>query len=936
MGDTISGTQQGGSVPTFAFLPNPAGEYAVFFEVTRGLGTLTVSDSASHVFVTSVSDQEGGPGIVSVATTAFSHPGVILVSVSGFGGTDPTAFRFVIYQVNKAPELRSARFRIGDTVSGETLDPGVDVDEFIAAGTAGQELVGWLERERGFTGTLTMVVKDSTTSTTLGFLQNFLEESVLRIGRLQPLPATRDYRFSVPLTRLAGHVQYIGGYRFRFYPIDRRPESTSVSISSDVVIPGEAIDVPGDIDEFTFAAANGAEFNAFIQSASARSISVVPFGTIEGGAATESVAGDTGMFQHGTGRFKVLTAGGHGVRVQSQNLVDATGPYRLYVYRIDRRPENVSSTIVFGDTITGETIKLPGDIDEFTFSGSAGQEFNVFLQATNPTPPDGVVLSVIGPTNSLVAGTQSLVAGTPLLALSTGRFALPVTGTYRVTIDGSVGAYRLMVYRVDPKPESAPETLAFGDSILTEAIGVPGDVDEFKVAVPESSLANIVLELAPGATRGAVMAHLLKGTSRQEVATAVGSAAGGADGQSGRFALGPGSYVVRVENPLGPSPVAAAYALKFYRFKASPEHVSENIVVGDTVETEAIEVPSDLDRYYLDGQAGEHINIALQGTGGPGYGFWAFLMYPGGFPPIALLASPNSASSLDEHQTLRLDLPVTGRYILDVTAGGSPEVGYGSYRLAVTHTPTAPEQTSAALLPGDSVTTEPLDPVGDWDEFTVAATPGEDLGLIFQSTATTWYPRIVAFNPVTRETLGGTVGQNVRFAGPFRAPSGGQVAVAVFEPPNGPGMRECYESTCGGVFQFTGGYNFHVVRVNRAPETVPAAYAVGDTVRGEAIDPIGDVDEFTATGTPGQLLTLYARLTANPSGGTGLSFEVIDPGTGQILAGQNTQLVVANQQFFAIGSFTVPASGPFRIRVRGSGTFGDDVATAPYELFISP
>jgi hypothetical protein len=36
----------------------------------------------------------------------------------------------------------------------------------------------------------------------------------------------------------------------------------------------------------------------------------------------------------------------------------------------------------------------------------------------------------------------------------------------------------------------------------------------------------------------------------------------------------------------------------------------------------------------------------------------------------------------------------------------------------------------------------------------------------------------------------------------------------------------------------------------------------------------------------------------------------------------------------AIGSFTVPSSGTFLIRVRGTGTFGEDITTAPYEFFI--
>jgi hypothetical protein len=40
------------------------------------------------------------------------------------------------------------------------------------------------------------------------------------------------------------------------------------------------------------------------------------------------------------------------------------------------------------------------------------------------------------------------------------------------------------------------------------------------------------------------------------------------------------------------------------------------------------------------------------------------------------------------------------------------------------------------------------------------------------------------------------------------------------------------------------------------------------------------------------------------------------------------------QAFGRVGSFAVPASGSFLIRVRGTGTWGEDITTAPYEFFI--
>lgn len=172
------------------------------------------------------------------------------------------------------------------------------------------------------------------------------------------------------------------------------------------------------------------------------------------------------------------------------------------------------------------------------------------------------------------------------------------------------------------------------------------------------------------------------------------------------------------------------------------------------------------------------------------------------------------------------------------------------------------------------------------------------------------------------------------FAGPFRVPASGEVGIAVYQPDGF--FRFCYDSTCGGVYQFVGAYSFRVVPINRAPESVPAAYTVGDTVRGEAIYPAGDIDEFTTTAVPGDTLTAYIRLTAAPVGVPdqfhGLTLEVIDPATGNTLAGSLEQFF--GQTFNPVGSFAVPAGGALLIRVRGTGTFGDELTTAPYEFFV--
>ena len=257
----------------------------------------------------------------------------------------------------------------------------------------------------------------------------------------------------------------------------------------------------------------------------------------------------------------------------------------------------------------------------------------------------------------------------------------------------------------------------------------------------------------------------------------------------------------------------------------------------------------------------------------------------------------------------------------------------GPYRFAVEPLGAAPEHGSSALVPGDSVATEAIDSPGDWDEYTVSATPGQDVGVIVHSTRTDFlYPYLRIFDRMTGDSLV-TALYGDHLAGPFRVPASGEVGIAVYQPDGF--FRFCYDATCGGVYRFVGPYAFRVIPINRAPENVPAAYTVGDTVRGEAIYPAGDIDEFTTTAVPGETLTAYIRLTAPPVGEQfhGLTLEVIDPATGNTLIGSLAQFF--GQTFNPVGSFAVPAGGSFLIRVRGSGTFGDELTTALYEFFVS-
>jgi len=130
----------------------------------------------------------------------------------------------------------------------------------------------------------------------------------------------------------------------------------------------------------------------------------------------------------------------------------------------------------------------------------------------------------------------------------------------------------------------------------------------------------------------------------------------------------------------------------------------------------------------------------------------------------------------------------------------------------------------------------------------------------------------------------------------------------------------------------TGAYRFILYKIDHRPERVPSVVQVGDTISGEAIEPAGDVDEFTAAATPGERLASWFRLSADPvPQSVYMSFEVLDLSTGALLG----RVLPAAAGGFAQGAaFTVPTSGALQIRI--GRIPGGEAAAAPYEFFLGP
>ena len=944
------------SIRTYTFDVAKDSIYVLFGSVETGTVSWLLSESGAPSLDRFGTASAGTTPLLDNALAQFQPPasGTLSLVVRATPPAAGARFSIEVFQVKPAPESATA-FAIGDTVHGEAIEPVGDVDVFKTALDSGQDIVASAEAPTASgLGPLLLVVTDPSGATVNRSYYVTGAPASQISGRIHATAGgTYRFAFQGPSTFLGGPVSpFHGPYRFWTWAVNRAPEHLPTAIQPGVVVAGESVDKAGDVDEFRFTDTAGAVVNVFYQSLVPSHLDLVrPGGAI---VATVPSGSDTSLYAAFAGRLVLPSSGAYTVRVSSDGyLLSDTGAYRLFVYPIDPRPEHVPAAITPGDTVSGESIDLPGDLDEFTFTAAPGQGYYAFLQARSGSAATQLELDVVDSTNAVLGAVTSTGTDTTLRLQMTPRITVATSRTLRLRVYGanapSAGPYRLLLYAVNPKPESHPDTLAAGDSVAGESLDFPGDVDQYRVHIASPANLNVILSWQGyqrlGTTFGVSITDSSSGAS-VGAASVFTDAAGFA---TGGFAVQPGTYLVRVAaDGFDGRPAAwGPYKLWLAGYSTRPESTPDTIAIGDTIAGESINVPGDVDTYHFYGLRGQHLNFMLQGQA-PATDSGTFglsLRPPGALYPMVYLQSPASDVALTDHQTFRYDLPATGWYAVTLTGGRPlpvPVAPLGPYRFAVVLTDSMPETHAPTLAIGDSVANEAINYPGDWDRFTLTATPGQLAYFQFGTSPSVpccdYYPIYVALDPATGDTLAHDVGQFYRVTSTFVVPASGSVAIEVFEYPHvltSFGDRECYDATCGGVYQFTGPYLLHPLAMDSTPETASSTYTLGDTVTTEAISPAGDVDQFTLTATPGDTLRAWLRLRAAPvpSGG-GISMEVFDAATATELIGSGAMITASLPGFISWGQFIVPSSGRLVIRLRGTGTDGWDATTAPYAFFI--
>lgn len=623
--------------------------------------------------------------------------------------------------------------------------------------------------------------------------------SVSSTGAAPALDSRGTAWVAVPAGRLLVRVHRVSGAEkapFRLLLVRRNaaPESVPAQVELGQVVAGERFEHEGDVDEFRFSAAAGAEVIVFLRPTGGAPFRVqavlAPPGGEPAGALKTFEGAPASLEESSSGRLRLAAAGEYRLRLTAGGATDGQPvPYEFRVYSVNRAPEQGPAHLAVGDTAV-QALEDVGDVDEYTFDLAAGQQVNVSFQAVDAvqagirmeaSPPTGLPYAVLH-TTSRQESLDELAIGTTVL-FNPGRYTLRVLGVDQGRRADATGRYRLNVYAIDPRPESVPAVLAPGQTQSAERIDRLGDVDEFTLSAPAATLTNLVLR-AQGTPGQWISAYTAAGPSAQ-------ARAGTADeeGGSGTLTLAPERPVkVTVRTGSGATgSYLGAYTIRLPAFTAAPESRGAAIATGVWVEGEAVHPAGDIDVFHFQGVRGQVVTLTAQ----PNEASTRAVGVSVADPQTMAYTRLGTAWLPDFPSAGRIVLPRDGRFDVWVSSvnGGRMMAEAGGYRFRVDVLDTGPEHAPAALARGDSVA-ERMDQPGDIDDFIVTAPAGSTLkvnGMWMVKGSTQFGGQVVAVDLLNASTGALLGGGGLYDDGPLWSPleavvpADGRVRVRVYE-----------------------------------------------------------------------------------------------------------------------------------------------------------
>lgn len=610
------------------------------------------------------------------------------------------------------------------------------------------------------------------------------------------------------------------------------------------------------------------------------------------GVAAQPSAHRDNLTRWRTERFDVAVGDPVGVTLK-RSPAQVGDTVRVWLYQVNQAPEHVPVAIAAGQIVSGEGLENSADVDTFTVNGAAGQTGIGFLESDSLLSNGSIRLTV--------ATTAGAPLGLPVLSDSipglerqaTGRYLLPFSGPYRVTVAGealpqgnkqpnAVG-YRMQVRHVNLGPEAVGLLLP-GDSLSGEAIDYVGDFDRYTVPVTPGRWYNVFIQKLEAPDKGRLTLRYTTQGSENEVVTGEKDSLL-ADHFAGVFKAAGTSVVVDVTGLSDRTGLdRGPYRLFVYEIDTLPEHSPAVLSPGSSVE-ERFELAGDIDRYTI---AAPDDTVLLQfsrtdTTSYPLDFLWADHTGPhqGQCYP-ARVHEGNCASNF-------LITGAGGGSVL-VSSMGSPASRFTTpYRVDVDVVNSAPE-TAPPILSGTTVVSDAIPQQQDMDVYTLAGPPGAPVKLELSGAGDNLTGYLVHPNGNTLN-IGTVQGTST---GRFYLPWSGQYRFFVAG------------ASYGAVPTEVGNYTLTMTQFATTPETAPVTLAAGDSIT-ETIGFLGDVDDFTYTGTPGTLVdAVLAPFNFLP-------IETWVPGD---------TLPLAVGDFGSSGRITVPAGGVLRFRVAQPRGFG--------------
>ena len=637
---------------------------------------------------------------------AVTFTAALLLSACGGGGDSSTE------PPPPPPPRTFQRIEINDTLTRTLRTTGsADTLRYVASGPGRifidlQQLVSDAQHF-----TLQYVLIDSATGT-------IVSSRAGALGRSSPLAnpdlivvwaAVNPRTYLIIVNDLS--LTFVGDYRIRVIGVaDSRPESAKANlVAGDSV--SDAIDDYGDHDEYivTIGGASNDHIIGLRAIGSAGDTLVVerplPFGGNElvrsAGTSAQLVATQPGRLNINTDTVRVR------VRALRSHM---RGSYRLAFYTINRGPERASRTVTVGDTVS-ESHDYPRDIDEFQFTGDPSVEYSLAFQGASGNVADTVMLTM--PNLEIVSpGNAPALMSKLSPRFSGANYSIRVTG---LSDQEKRGAYRFVIFPINPKPEDRPETFAIGDTI-TERLGLEVDVDEFVFPVQATDRFTIYGQIVgsdtsarmevrvvdrPGGAQPNVGGLTIRGSNPPRPLRGTRYGLWGGDGA--------GNYRVRITG----STRGLQYRMAVARINLGNETADSSGTL-DALLGEVLDPPGDADAFVLPCAQGDELAGYLVGVG-----------------TEMMLNVPGNGGVTSGGLTLGVG---GGTGVVTAFAGGTCRVEIKSvsdmadglplpYQFKVFRIRRGPEKVTTPLHVGDSVTVEDISPSLDTDEFALAWQP---------------------------------------------------------------------------------------------------------------------------------------------------------------------------------------------------------------------